>query len=232
MAVDAYYHIFNRGVDKRQIFMDDEDHARFLHDMYEFNDTELAPPYMCRNKGDKIGITIGHPTSNSKTSNSKKRIVEIVCFCLMPNHFHFILKPLVEGGISLFMKKIGSGYAYYFNLKNKRSGALFQGRFKAKLIKTDAQMMHLARYIHVLNPGELVEPKIREGILRNPAGLKDFLQNYKWSSFQDYLGQKNYSSLTNKNLLSGYFGNEKEFEKFSLSWRNDDFEKINDIILE
>lgn len=233
-AENAYYHIFNRGVDKRTIFQDDGDHYRFLHGLYEYNDKNLLAPFLQR-IGNPLAVAT-YKTLREKISEEKdkkrERLVDVLCFCLMPNHFHLILKQLREGGISKFMHKIGTGYANYFNLKNERSGALFQGRFKAKLIKTDGQMMHLSRYIHVLNPGELAESQVREGIIKNPAGLKEFLRNYKWSSYQDYLGQKNYSSLINKNLVSGYFDNIKEFEKFSLSWKNDDFEQIGDVILE
>lgn len=231
---DAYYHIFNRGVEKRTIFEDDDDHYRFLHSLYECNDKNLLAPFI-RRTGQPLPAatykTLRKAISEEKNAKREK-LVEMLCFCLMPNHFHFIIKQIKEGGISLFMQKLCTSYAQYFNLKNERSGVLFQGRFKAKLIKTDAQMMHLSRYIHVLNPGELTESKIREGIIKNPAGLKEFLLNYKWSSYQDYLGQKNYSSLINKDLISGYFGGVKEFEKFSLSWKNDDFEQIEKIIFE
>lgn len=229
LALENYYHAFNRGVDKRQIFMDDEDYRRFLHNMYEFNTPEKAPPYMNRKKGDSVSpssSTIGHRKSNSQ------RIVEIVSFCLMPNHFHFILKPLVEGGLTLFMKKLGIGYVKYFNLKYERSGVLFQSRFKSVLVTSDSQMMHLARYIHILNPGELAEPKIREGIVENSAGLQEFIKNYKWSSYLDYIGQKNYPSLINKKLISGYFGSERKFEKFSLSWKNNDSSSLEYITIE
>lgn len=230
-ADDAYFHIYNRGVDKRTIFEDDEDHYRFLHGLYEYNDKNLLAPFIRR--GDNPIPVATYRSLREKINEEKdakrERLVDILCFTLMPNHFHFVLKQLRENGISLFMRKVGMGYANYFNLKNERSGALFQGRFKAKLIKTDAQMMHLSRYIHVLNPGELVEPKIREGIVQNPTGLKGFLQNYKWSSYQDYIGQKNYSSLINKDLISGYFGNVKESETFSLSWKNDDFAQMEEV---
>jgi len=226
LATENYYHIYNRGVDKRQIFMDNADYLRFLHNMYEFNDKNFSLPYMNRLKGQTIGYQV--PNSSKK----RELIVKIHCFCLMPNHFHFILEPLIEGGISLFMQKLLGGYSRYFNLKYERSGTLMQGPFKAVYIKTDAQMMHLSRYIHILNPGELIEPQIREGIINNPSGLQEFLKNYKWSSYLDYIGGSNYPSLINKNLLAGYFSGPKDFEKFSLSWKNDDFEKIDDILID
>lgn len=222
-ACDNYYHIFNRGTDKREIFMDDEDRLRFLHNMYEFNDVTPAPKW----KENKLNLMQG---KQPEINPDRKPIIDICCFCLMPNHYHFILKPLVENGISLFMQKLGSGYVNYFNLKCERSGTLFQGKFQAVYIKTDAQMMHLARYIHVLNPGELVEPKIREGIIKNPSALKNYLNNYRWSSHLDYLGQKNYSSIINKNIIAGYFNSVAEYEKFAMSWKTDEYDLVADII--
>ncbi|MFA5013231.1 MAG: hypothetical protein WC520_01565 [Candidatus Paceibacterota bacterium] len=106
-AFENYYHIFNRGTDKRDIFMDDEDRFRFLHNMYEFNDTASAPKWM-QNKLPQI------QGKRPEFNQDKKPLVDICCFCLMPNHYHFILKPLIENGISLFMRKLGSGYVNYF----------------------------------------------------------------------------------------------------------------------
>lgn len=233
-AQDVYYHIFNRGVEKRTIFQDDDDRYRFLHGLFEYNDKNLLAPFIRRTDNPLPVAT--YKTLREKLSEEKdakrEKLVEVLCFCLMPNHFHLILRQKIEGGISKFMHKLGTGYANYFNLKNERSGAFFQGRFKAKLIKTDAQMMHLARYIHVLNPGELVESKIREGIIKNSSGFKNFLNNYKWSSYLDYIGQDNYPSLINKNLIFGYFGSESAFEKFSLSWKNDNFSQIEGVALD
>lgn len=233
-ANDLYYHIFNRGVDKRTIFEDDDDYYRFLHSLFEFNDKNLTAPFIRRTSKQLSIATYKNLREKISEEKNKKRekLVDILSFCLMSNHFHLILKQLQDGGISKFMQKLGTGYTNYFNIKNERKGCLFQGLFKSTYIKDDSQMMHLSRYIHVLNPGELMEPRIREGDIKNPAGLQEFLKNYKWSSYQDYIGGDNYPSLINKELLLEYFGNEKEFEKFSLSWKNDDFAYIQDVILE
>jgi putative transposase len=202
---DEYYHILNRGVDKREIFMNDEDRYRFLHNLYEFNDKNYVINPFSRRVD-----TCGHPVATSE----RNKLVEIICFCLMPNHFHFILKQLQENGISKFMHKLGQGYSHYFNGKYDRSGALFQGKFKSVHVSSDEQLTHLSRYIHVLNPGELVESKIREGIVSDRNKLNEFLNNYKWSSYMDYIGVKNHPSLIDKNFLLSMFKGEKDYENF------------------
>lgn len=222
-AEGEYYHVYNRGVDKRKTFMDNEDHYRFLHDLYELNDRNKAPQFSRRNE------TVG-----SEAPNSKKRelLVEIICFCLMPNHFHLILKQLVENGISMFMHKMGTGYTNFFNKRYERSGALFQGPFKAVYVKTDEQMMQLCRYIH-LNPASIFQPKWKEEGIKNLEETASFLKKYKWSSYLDYVGIKNYPSLLNKEfIMKSYFVGEQDYEKFVISGLNEDLSKINDLILE
>ena len=234
LANEQYYHIYNRGVDKRQVFMDDEDRYRFLHDLWEFNDENAAPPFIRRTAKNPIKTTGGETpdgTVGGSTSNSKKPLVEICCFCLMPNHFHLLIKQLMDGGISMFMKKLGAGYTGYFNEKYERSGALFQGRFKTKHIDNDAYLTHLTKYIH-LNPIDLCEPEWKNDGLQNPEMTKDFLNKYKWSSLKDYVGEKNYPSLINKELILGMLGGESEYKKFVLGVLDNNFKNITDYLLD
>lgn len=130
----------------------------------------------------------------------------------MPNHFHLLLRQLVDGGISLFMRKLG-GYPLYFNKKYNREGPLFQGRFKAVNIKTDAQSTAVVSYIH-LNCIELAEPKWKEKIF-NPLAAIKFLESYRWSSYLDYIEIKNFPSVINKNFLTEVIGEPKEFKKMT-----------------
>ncbi|MEA3272907.1 MAG: transposase [Patescibacteria group bacterium] len=223
---EEYYHIYNRGVDKRKIFMGDEhkDRYRFLHDLFEFNDEKYAPAF-CRRNLDTRCPTVG-------SADLRKRLVEIICFCLMPNHFHLILKQLKEGGISAFMHKMGQGYAKYFNRKYDRSGALFQGAFQAVHVRTDEQMMHLSRYIH-LNPVDIFQPKWKENGINDLKGIRDFLKNYRWSSYLDYIGTKNYPSLINREfIMKSYFKDEKDYEKFVMSGLEEDLSKIQHLLIE
>ena len=224
--------------------MNDEDRYRFLHDLWEFNNEDYTMPFLRRVSKSKV--TVGIPTPNnivgSRDSNkSRKKIIDIVCFCLMPNHFHLLIKQIKQDGISLFMQKIGTGYVNYFNEKYERSGALFQGRFKAKHIDNDAYLAHLSKYIH-LNPVDLAEPDWQENGLKDPAAAREFLKNYKWSSFKDYIGEKNYPSLIDKSLLMDMTGGEKGYKKFAFDLFGKDFcargasasggENIKDYIIE
>lgn len=202
---DHYYHIYNRGADKRQIFLDSSDYVRFIHYLYEFNGGEIVPNFT-------RDIVEGF------TSNIKERdlLVEIVAFCLMPNHFHLILKQVKDGGITKFMRKLGTGYAMYFNKRNKRSGVLFQGKFKSILIENDEYLAHLSRYIHI-NPLEISNSN---------------LNNYRWSSYLDYIGIKNFPSVINKAIISSLFPKETDYQDFVSQFINSDLEKINYLTLE
>jgi len=223
LVSNEYYHILNRGVDKREIFMDDEDRYRFLHNMYEFNDKNYVINPFSRRVN-----TCGHLVATSE----RDRLVEVIAFCLMPNHFHFILKQLQDGGISKFMHKLAQGYSHYFNGKNDRSGSLFQGTFKAVHISSNEQLLHLSRYIHFFNPGELVEPKIREGSIANKDGLNDFLEKYRWSSYLDYIGIENYPSLIERGFLLSMFKDEKDYKNFVTTGLGGENQLEDDVMLE
>ena len=202
---NQYYHIYNRGVEKRDIFVTDKDKARFVHDIYQFNDTAPAQKF------DLFQI-------GARSSEYRKRdcLVNILCFCLMPNHFHLILEQLKDNGISLFMQK-SAGYTYSFNLKYDRVGPLFQGGYKAILIDNENYLLHLSRYIH-LNPVELIEPEWKEKDVKDWQKVNEFLENYRWSSYLDYIGKKNFPSVINKKLLEDYFSSSDEYRKFVNSW--------------
>lgn len=230
LITGEFYHIYNRGVEKRNIFMEDKDYFRFIHDLYEFNDQDNVLNVNFRfnsNYGDPTSI-VEDPTSIVK--KKRKLLVEILCFCLMPNHFHLILKQLVDNGISLFMQKLG-GYPYYFNLKHKRVGGLFQGRYKAVRIDNEDYLLHLSRYQH-LNPLELIEPDWKEKGIKNLKKAKEFLKSYRWSSYPDYIGIKNFPSVTQRDLINSYFKNPKEYERFVIDFLPKDLEKIQDLIIE
>ena len=134
-----YYHIYNRGVDKRDIFMTKQDLNRFVLSVKEFN-TSKPTKSLKERVSKKSGVG---PLEKSSP------LVSIVCYCFNPNHFHFILKQNVDGGISEFLKRLLGGYTTYFNKVYNRTGALFQGRFKSHLIKNDQYFLKIRPYVNI-----------------------------------------------------------------------------------
>ncbi|MBU3910976.1 MAG: transposase [Candidatus Omnitrophica bacterium] len=207
-APGGIYHIYNRGVDKREVFISESDYIRFLCSLYRFND--IAPTSNLH----RIAYDVRGLTSNiSDKPDKRKRLVNILYYALRPNHFHMTLQELIEKGIEKFMQKIGTGYTMYFNKKNKRSGALFQGTFKAIAIESERYLMEISRYIH-LNPLKNIEPEFREKGVENIDKAKDFLLHYKWSSFLDYVSIKNFPLLINNEIHKGYFKDASQHKDF------------------
>ncbi|MEK7198115.1 MAG: transposase [Patescibacteria group bacterium] len=219
LASNNIYHIYNRGVEKRIIFKNNQDYSRFIKGLLIFNDTKIVDDF--NNRLRRI----------INKSHQREEIVDIIAFCLMPNHYHLLLRQRSDNGITEFMRKLGGGYANYFNLKYERVGALFQGKFKSVLIDNDRQLLYIPHYIH-LNPLDLTMPHWREKKSVNKKQAIDFLSNYEWSSYRDYVGEDNFGIVINKDLLSEYF-TEGEYKKDFNAFINDfDFENISDLTLE
>ena len=166
---NSYYHIYNRGVDKRTIFQDKQDYAVFLNYLKEY----LSPIPL---KNPKRKISINEKTYQIKDyqcSNYHQNIT-LLAFCLMPNHFHLLVKQELARDIEYFMKSLATRYTTYFNKRHQRSGTLFEGAYKAVLVKTEEQFIHLSRYIH-LNP----HPK---PLTSQPSSYPDYmkLKNTSW----------------------------------------------------
>jgi len=138
-----YYHIYNRGVDKRDIFMSKKDLSRFIQSVKEFN-TILPVGNLRDVLRDRLDC--GHWKRREKSGNP---LVSIICYCFNPNHFHFVLKQMVDGGVSEFLRRLSGGYSRYFNKVYNRSGALFQGKFKAHLINNDQYFLKIFPYVNV-----------------------------------------------------------------------------------
>lgn len=190
------YHVLNRGVDKRKIFMDNGDRVRFVHDMYEFNDTIAA-------NNTSRSLSMNDIVSRS---SDRDRLVDIHGWCLMGNHYHLLLSEKRDGGISDFIRKLNVGYARYFNDKHRRSGALFQGRTKRILINSDAHFLHILHYIH-LNPLDFVAETAqwRRLKIRNTTQALAYLDSYRWSSYLDYCGSSNFASVITRDLFGDVF---------------------------
>lgn len=196
LAIGEYYHIYNRGVDKRTVFECDDDYLRFLTSAKEFNTTnQIGSLYHLENKRknpEASGASIWrHPMP------PEGRLVTIICYCLNPNHFHFMLKQETENGISKFMHKLGMGYTNYFNEKNDRSGSLFQGKYKAIHIDTNEYLLLLSAYINM-----------NHTIHGYPE------KDWPYSSLLDYTGKRD-GGLCSREIVDGEFnGNFDQCKKY------------------
>lgn len=188
------YHIILRGVGDTQIFKNDSDRYRGIFSIYEFNTTEPIEIRLQRGKRQTV------KKHGGQTSDTRDRLVDVLAFCFMPNHVHLLIKQLQDNGITKFMKKVGTGYATYFNKKYARKGHLFQNRFQAVRIKDDNQLKIVFAYIHS-NPISLIERNWKENGIRNFKKSIKFLEGYKWSSYLDYIGEKAFPSVTNRDLI-------------------------------
>jgi len=173
-SVGEYYHVYNRGVEKRTIFLDNNDRDRFSKLLFVSNDTQ---PFIFRDLKNK---TFGEIKRD-------KPLIAIGAYCLMPNHFHMLVKETGDGGLSSFMEKITTAYSKYFNTRHHRVGPLFQSRFKAEHIDRDEYLKYLFAYIH-LNPVKLIEPHWKEKGIKESKKVQEYLRNFSYSSYQDYLG--------------------------------------------
>ena len=204
-----YYHLYNRGIDKRVIFKSKKDYERFIMLLYIANtQTESF-------RLDNL-INQQHKTFNEiLVLDRGELIISIGAWSLMTNHFHLIVRQEIDGGITKFMRKLGVGYSMFFNIKYERAGALFGGLFKSKLIGVDDNYMRqLFGYIHI-NPLEIKFPDWQKQIKKPFSEMKKFLRLYKYSSYPDYIEE----DRVEKNILNAknfpkYFNNAKSFKDF------------------
>lgn len=191
LQTGEYYHIFNRGVDKRNVFEDNKDYIRFLKSMKEFNNIKPTGSLYLKSKLNSES----NPNPLKGSGRFSDRLVKFITYSLLPNHTHFILKQLIEDGISKFMQKLGMGFTNYFNYKYNRSGYLFQGKFKAIHINKNSYLLYLSCYIN----GNAEIHKITEA------------ENWQWSSCLDYLGRRA-GTLCYKNVILNQFNNIEEYK--------------------
>lgn len=177
--IDEWFHCYNRGIDKRDVFDDEHDSERFMQLLYLAN---AARGYQRSN------IT-NRTTEEIMRYERTSPLVSIGAYCLMQNHYHLLLKEVVEDGIVRFMQKLGTAYTMYFNKKNGRTGNLFMKPFRSRHVHDDAYFQRVVNYIHC-NPVERFEPGWKKGIVGNMSKLEQALRSYRYSSFPDYSGEK------------------------------------------
>jgi putative transposase len=214
-ATGEFYHIYNRGNSKQKIFLDDNDRDRFLKLLYLCNSEKNI-----RFREDIIEKKI-----DVWDFDRGKSLASLGAWVLMPNHFHVLIclppRSLLGGeGISLFMKKLCTGYSMYFNKKYQRTGKLFEGVFKSTHLVRDEQLKYIFSYIH-LNPIKLIDPQWKEKGIKNTQQAINFLQKYRWSSYKDYIGEdRPENKILFKKDFPTYFPKKKDFNKEILEWLN------------
>lgn len=204
---DQIYHVFNKTIDKRKIFNEEKNCLNFL---------EISKYY--RSEKANISFSKLKTLSNDKLKNILREInyqkyfrVEIYAYCLMPTHFHFLLKQLQEGGIKRYMSNILNSFTKSFNTKFERLGPIYLPLFKSERIKSDEQFIHNSRYIHLNS--------YSSGIIKN---INDLIK-YPWSSFKDYVTAKNNSMVNTEPILSYFDLDRDKYKKFVLD--NADYQK-------
>ncbi|MBU4224123.1 transposase [Patescibacteria group bacterium] len=199
ISVNEHYHIFNRGNNKQNIFLDERDYVRML-----FLILHLQSPLVLQNMSRPVSNFVKSRAFNiSKTTIEKiikNRYVELINFTLMPNHFHISIRELKEDGISQYMQRILTAYTKYFNAKYGKSGHLFQGPFQIVHIEDNEQLLHLSAYIH-RNPREIKEWKNKE-------------HQYTWSSYQDCITENRWKEFLKHQIITGQFSDKKEYQSF------------------
>ena len=203
-GVGQFYHIIKKGVDGRKIFLKDQDYSRFILGLEFFNsDKKIRLWNLIRGDDAEHGQSVLREKLENQRDKESKPIVELMAFALMPNHFHLIVREISSGGISSFMQKMG-GYTNYFNGQCEREGNLFQSRYKRIEIKSDAQLSTVFNYVHS-NPMGLIDPLWKIQQVRDFAKVKEFLENYKWSSYRDYLDISTFPNAINRDFFQKFF---------------------------
>ena len=207
---NALYHVYNRGLDKTDLFQDNSDYLRFVKEIHHFNNINFKP--------DELGFQNRYQGSTLEKDIVRKELVDILAWCLMPNHYHMVLRQKIGKGISKFMQRLGTGYTMYTNIKYERSGHIFQGRFKIKIVENDKYLQHLTRYIH-LNPLDIYDPKWKRQGVKNIEENKKILLQYPWSSLKDYLQIDNIYPLTSPSFKEFLFTNNPSgYAEFLWDW--------------
>ena len=206
-SIGEFFHLYNRGVEKRTIYLDSNDYRRFIELLFLVNSSRA------------LDFRAVHTEALSVYEIDRDGpLVAIGAYCLMPNHFHILATPLVENGLSTFMSKLGTGYSMYFNKKYERTGALFQGKFKAEHANSDEYLKYLYAYIH-LNPVKLIDPQWKERGSKDAAKSFDFAASFAYSSLPDYLGQvRPENAILNPSPFPEYFATAADMKSELFEW--------------
>lgn len=206
------YHIFNKTIESKKIFIDDYINTIFCEITRYYRSFKT---YTRFSQFKELSSQVQNQVLKD-VLNPVYFQVEILCYCLMPTHFHFLVKQLTKNGVQKYMANVLNSFTRYFNIKNERKGPLFLPRFKAVNIKSEEQLKHNSRYIH-LNP-------YSNGLIEDINEL----EKYPWSSFKEYVFD-NPQRLSSPNLILNLFNNDRNrYKKFVFD--NADYQKTLDLI--
>lgn len=195
IAPGEYYHLCNRGVNKQAIFHDNKDYQRFLFLLLYFQ-SDARFPQVSRS----VKEFVKHPMLDNVDDIINKRTVELTAFCIMPNHFHLVVKEVEEGGITSYIQRISNAYAKYYNTKYNKSGHVLQGAYRLVHVNSDRQIMHLSAYVH-----------------RNPREISKWFKKedqYPWSSYQDFIAKNRWSNLLMTDVVTDQFKSRDSYHEF------------------
>jgi len=199
-----FYHVYNRGNSRQIIYRTLHDYARFLALLYVANSTgsfvfrDIDSDVMFDHERGELLVAIG-------------------AYCLMPNHFHILLTPLVEDGAATFMRRLATGYSMYFNKKHHRTGSLFEGRFKSEHVDSDNYLKYLFSYIH-LNPVKLLQPDWQQQGIINLQDTFTYLDAYRYSSYIDNAVSRPESNILNRTPFPEYFSTKQAYDAEMEDW--------------
>lgn len=215
LVTGEIYHLFNRSIAEYMIFNDNSDFSRFIEVMRYYQNESKQPSFSHFNQ---IQDSLIKSSKNALVTTRDRKLVEIIAYCIMPTHIHLILKQAKEKGISIFIGNILNSYSRYFNIKHKRKGPLWEGRFRRILVESDEYLLHLTRYLH-LNP-------VTAHLVNTPE---------KWlhSSYQEYLSNSSIDSRLCKydDVLDIRPVSYKEFVEDRIAYQRE-LAKIKDLLLE
>lgn len=205
-----YVHVYNRGNRKMSIFYDENDKWRFLKILRYFND-EYSSQHIFRDLNKLRKFDFYKPFIWPPGWPNHKPLVKILCFCLMPNHFHLLLKEIRKGGITKFMQRLGIGFTNFINIKHNVTGRLFQGSYKGKTVREIRYLQYLSVYIQVINVFELYNGGI-EAAFKNFDKAFEWAISYKFSSLPDFIGKRDLS-IIDKDIFKEMFSTPESYKE-------------------
>lgn len=205
-----YYHLYNRGTDKREIFLDEEDFEHFIQSLHLFNDALFVTP---RTPFQKVAAL----SLSQFFDFDRHPYVDYVSYILIPNHYHLLVRQIRSGGISKLMHKLDMGYSHYLNHQLDRSGTLYEGTFKAIHVDKESYLQHLPLYMH-LNGLDLGGFNWRDGEVSDWDTAMAFLDSYRWSSHHAYMGRQQVFPLVKEEIIRGLYKDQEDYVSHLKSW--------------